>query len=240
MKLKGLLVGSCAIFLVFLIYLTTLDKKVYYVALGDFLANGIGDNKYSKEIKQNLEKKGKLEKYVEEFMRDDMRTTDYIKMIEENEIRQVDGKSQTLKNALIKADLLTLSIGNNDLLYGLGIYSNENIYTKKELEEKVDEVMNDIDKLFEVLREYCKEDIVITGFYQPQNCSEQKRSLYENANHRLERLAKKYKITYVEVDKILEKEGNFDTSSMLPTKSGYLEISQKMSDVALNLLLDEK
>ena len=107
MKLKGLLVGSCAIFFIFLIYLTTLDKKVYYVALGDFLAKGIGDNQYSEEIQQNLEKKGKLEKYVEEFMRDDMRTTDYIKMIEENETRQVEGKTQTLKHALMKADLLT-------------------------------------------------------------------------------------------------------------------------------------
>ena len=209
MKLKGLLVGSCAIFFIFLIYLTTLDKKVYYVALGDFLAKGIGDNQYSEEIQQNLEKKGKLEKYVAEFMRDDMRTTDYIKMIEENETRQVEGKTQTLKNALIKADLLTLSIGNNDLLYGLGMYNNEDIYTKKELEEKVDGVMKDIEKLFELLREYCKEDIIITGFYQPQNLSEQKRKLYLNANRRLERLTKK-------------------------------ELSQKMKDVALNLLLEEK
>ena len=240
MKLKGLLVGSCAIFFIFLIYLTTLDKKVYYVALGDFLAKGIGDNQYSEEIQQNLEKKGKLEKYVEEFMRDDMRTTDYIKMIEENETRQVEGKTQTLKNALIKADLLTLSIGNNDLLYGLGMYNNEDIYTKKELEEKVDGVMKDIEKLFELLREYCKEDIIITGFYHPQNLSEQKRKLYLNANRRLERLTKKYKITYVEVDKILDKEGNLDASSMLPTKHGYLELSQKMKDVALNLLLEEK
>ena len=240
MKLKWLLVGSCAIFFIFLIYLTTLDKKVYYVALGDFLAKGIGDNQYSEEIQQNLEKKGKLEKYVEEFMRDDMRTTDYIKMIEENETRQVEGKTQTLKNALIKADLLTLSIGNNDLLYGLGMYNNEDIYTKKELEEKVDGVMKDIEKLFELLREYCKEDIIITGFYQPQNLSEQKRKLYLNANRRLERLAKKYKITYVEVDKILDKEGNLDASSMLPTKRGYLELSQKMKDIALNLLLEEK
>ena len=240
MKLKGLLVGSCAIFFIFLIYLTTLDKKVYYVALGDFLAKGIGDNQYSEEIQQNLEKKGKLEKYVEEFMRDDMRTTDYIKMIEENETRQVEGKTQTLKNALIKADLLTLSIGNNDLLYGLGMYNNEDIYTKKELEEKVDGVMRDIEKLFELLREYCKEDIIITGFYQPQNLSEQKRKLYLNANRRLERLTKKYKIAYVEVDKILDKEGNLDAFSMLPTKRGYLELSQKMKDVALNLLLEEK
>ena len=61
-----------------------------------------------------------------------------------------------------------------------------------------------------------------------------------NANRRLERLAKKYKITYVEVDKILDKEGNLDVSSMLPTKRGYLELSQKMKDVALNLLLEEK
>ena len=62
----------------------------------------------------------------------------------------------------------------------------------------------------------------------------------EESNEGAARLAKKYKITYVEVDKILDKEGNLDASSMLPTKRGYLELSQKMKDVALNLLLEEK
>lgn len=240
MKLKGLLVGSCAIFFVFLIYLTTLDKKVYYVALGDFLASGIGNNQYPEEIKQELEKKGKLEKYIVEFMQDDMRTTDYIKMIEENEERQVDNKKQTLKNALIKADLLTLSIGNNDLLYGLGIYNNENVYTKKELEAKVDEVLSDIDRLFQLLREYCKEDIMITAFYQPQNLLVPQRDLYASANRRLERLAKKYEITYVDVNKILNKNGNREESSIFPTKQGYLEMSQQLKEISLNLLLEEK
>ena len=40
MKLKTILIGSIILLTTFLIYLTTLDKLVYFVALGDSLAKG--------------------------------------------------------------------------------------------------------------------------------------------------------------------------------------------------------
>ena len=72
MKLKSLLVIAVSLLLVFLIYLTTLDKKVYYLALGDSLAVGINpyldkDYGYTDYVNDYLEDKGILEKYISEY-----------------------------------------------------------------------------------------------------------------------------------------------------------------------------
>ena len=45
-----------------------------------------------------------------------------IYIIEDNV--EIDGNNQTIKNALIKSDLITLSIGNNDLISRLSLYKN--------------------------------------------------------------------------------------------------------------------
>ena len=48
-------------------------------------------------------------------------------MIDNNEKVIIDKKEKTIKNALIKADLLTLSIGMNDFIYKMGIDKQNNI-----------------------------------------------------------------------------------------------------------------
>ena len=58
---------------IFLIYLTTIDKKVYYVALGDEISLGMtNDGYYEKSftiyIKEYLEKKNKLETFWDEIL----------------------------------------------------------------------------------------------------------------------------------------------------------------------------
>lgn len=55
MKWKTILVISFIFLSIFLIYLTTLDRKVYYLNLGDEIS--IGDNNYGILIKDYLKKK---------------------------------------------------------------------------------------------------------------------------------------------------------------------------------------
>ena len=64
--MKKILILSIIIISIFIIYLTTLDKKVYYLALGDEISLGLtSDNKYEKNyteyVKEYLEKKKILE-----------------------------------------------------------------------------------------------------------------------------------------------------------------------------------
>ena len=76
-------------------------------------------------------------------------------------------KKKSIKNALIKADLVTLSIGMNDFLYKMNLDVEE--FSMEELYDYVDEMSEDTDTLLRLLREYCKEDIMMTNYYVPRN-----------------------------------------------------------------------
>ena len=126
MKWKALIFLALTFLIVFIIYLTTLDRKVYYLNLGDEIAGG--DSNYGEWIKDYFKSKGKLEKYVSEFIEEDYRTTDLIHAIEDNRKVYSNGMNITLKNALIKADLVTLSIGSNDIYYKITTSSPRESY----------------------------------------------------------------------------------------------------------------
>ena len=129
MKLKTLFVLSFTLLIVFLIYLSHIDKKVYYVALGDYQALGVTNEGiitygYSDYLKDRLKTNNKLETYLIGYAKDNARITDVINDIEQNRELKIKSRKQTLKNALIKADLITLSIGMNDLFYKIGVNHN--------------------------------------------------------------------------------------------------------------------
>ena len=77
MKLKTILFISIIFILVFVIYLTTIDKKVYYLDIS------IDNNNYSYSnyVYKYLKKEEKLEKYIYGFTTQDDRVTDIIYMI---------------------------------------------------------------------------------------------------------------------------------------------------------------
>ena len=117
MKFKKIFIIAVLLLAVFLIYLTTMDKKVYFLALGDSLALGNSKENYPNHIRDFLDENNLLEEFRYEFIEDDLRITDLVRNIEDNKKVIVDGKNKTLKNSLIKADLVTISIGNEELFY---------------------------------------------------------------------------------------------------------------------------
>lgn len=200
MKLKKIFVVAVLFLIVFLIYLTTMDKKVYYLALGDSISL-----KYPKQIADYLEEKNLLEQYHNEFVIDDMRITDLIRDIKDNKKVVINKKDQTIKNSLIKADLVTLSIGNEELFYKMKTEKPDNLFNY------IDDMMIDMENLFVVLKEYCKEDIFILGYVNP--FSNDMDRYIEYANKKLETLAKKYDISYVSLKEL--KNEDFNGSELL-------------------------
>lgn len=197
MKLKGLFVVGITILLVFLIYLSTIDTKVYYLTLGDYLVTK-EDNKYADKVAEKLATKKKLETYVYEFNKENARVTDITNMIQDNQKTEVDHQDKTLKNALIKSDFVILSIGSNDLFYKL----NQKPPVTDELYDMVDEILNDTENLYKLMREYCKEDILVTSFYNPYGKEYQE--LVDYANQKLQKIAVRYKMIYVNIDQFIE------------------------------------
>lgn len=150
MKIKTIIITGIVILLIFIIYLTTIDQKIYYLDLN------VNEYPYQNNIKNYIATKKKLEKFVSGYTKTDDRTTDLINTIQINKKIEKYGKNQSIKNALIKADLVTITTGKNDLVYTL-MKEDEKIY------EEVDEVLRDINKLLKLVREYCKEDIIMIG-----------------------------------------------------------------------------
>lgn len=218
MKWKTILVISFIFLSIFLIYLTTLDRKVYYLNLGDEIS--IGDNNYGILIKDYLKKKNKLEKYISEFSKEDYRTTDLIKDIEENRKVYSNESNIAIKNALIKADLVTLSIGSNDIYYKITTSSPKESY------EYIDQVLVDLENLLELIRQYCKEDIIMINYYNAYQ--ERYHEIFDYMNDKLNDLGTLYHIHIIDITNIM-KERTMD--NRLPNKEEYNLIYERMKQI---------
>lgn len=244
MKLKTALVLALILFIVFVIYLSHIDKKVYYVALGDYQALGLTNEGiitygYTDYLKDSLKKENKLETYIIGYAKDNARITDIIHDIEQNKKIQINDKTQTLKNALIKADLVTLSVGMNDLFYKIGVNPDLQTLNYNEVYYHVDEMMEDLEQLFELLREYCKEDIIMTGFYNPIDISNEKlNEILVYANARLEETADMYQISIVSINSFFE-DRNGQIQSIYPSKEEYQKISETINEMMYKTLLKD-
>lgn len=184
--MKKLLIIAAVVLSIFLIYLSTLDRKVFFLTL-----SSEKENMYTNRIMEDLQKKNILEKYVTGFNENNYRVTDFSRMIESNKSIKVNGKEQSIKNALIKADMVTLDIGKVDFFSKLAYETDE-----ETLYDYVDEIADDMRELLELVRLYCKEDIYILKIYNPNDLFPKK--IINYMNDKIKKLANSYKLHYIE------------------------------------------
>lgn len=205
--MKKILIIGLVLLSIFVIYLCNMDKKVYYVALGDSLervyVKGEEVYGYSYYVKKYLKDDNLLERYSDDFGKVDTRITDIINDINSNKKVVTNKGSFSLKNALIKADLVTLNISYRDVFNKL---NKENVIYN-EVYDYIDSLSYDLDKLFEAMREYCKEDILLLGPYNPFGDNTDKLDVYEYFNEKYKNVCKKYDIIYVDLSDIDELNG---------------------------------
>ena len=185
MKLKKIVIFLIIILLIFIIYILNIDKKVYYVNITD------SNNKYNLDIKNNLKKINKLEMYID-YVDLDYRITDLVNDINNNKEISINGKKYTIQNSLIKADLLTLKIGSNEIKYKINNKDLEGLYNY------MDEYLNDLEKLFKLIRKYDKEKIVYINSvdYNSSYISE----VIKYLNLKIKDLCSDYDIKYIEIN----------------------------------------
>ena len=222
--MKKILTIIIVLLSVFLIYLGFKDKEIYYFSMGDSLANGINsynakDYGYADYVKDSLE----VKKYVS-FTNNNKRSIDFVKDIEDN--IKIDDKN--IQNILIKADIITLSVGMNDLFSNV-TFNND--FSVNDLYTKFEEVTVDLENLFKLLRTYSKEDIIYIGIY---NCLKENSldEFFIYANEQLKKLCDNYKITYLDIYNEFNDSTYFDNpNSYFPNKAGYKLISSKIIDI---------
>ena len=148
--MKKLIIIFLIFFSIFYIYLLTCDEKIYYLSI----SNNYNSNDFSNIIAKKLKRNNLLEIHVNEFSNNNNRITDYIDMIDDNKYIIKNNKKIHFKNALIKADIITLSLGTKDFIANYG-----------DSTEKVLTIRNNIETLIKKIREYSKEDIYFISIY---------------------------------------------------------------------------
>lgn len=228
--MKKILIAVVIIVAVFLIYLGYKDEKIYYVSLGDSLANGINpynskDYGYTDYIKDYLNSNQELEIYVDGLISNNKRTIDIINDIKDNKKILVNEKTKTIQNVLIKADLITLSIGTNDILNNLNLNMDFSI---NDLYSKFEQVIIDYEELFKLLRQYSKEKIFIVGFYNFTN-DDYFNEFFMYANSNLKKISSFYDINFIDIYDDFKDNSYFPNSnSKFPNKAGYKIIADKI------------
>lgn len=175
--MKKILFIFLIVLLVFLIYNFNKDKKIYYFNIMD------KKNSYPSLIKKEILK---LEKYVN-YQKKDLRVTDLIRDINDN--IEINGKN--IQNILIKADIITLSIGNNEIEYKIKTSKITDLYNY------VDEVISDIEELLKLIRIYSKEKIYLIGI---NINNEYYKELIDYLNIRLADICNSYKVEFIKND----------------------------------------
>lgn len=227
MRIKKLLFISLTILVVFLVYLSTVDKKVYYLNLGDSIALGknsykVNGKSYDYYIKEYLDEQNKLEKFINEFNQDDLRITDLYNMIEDNYKIDINGRSQSIKNALIKADIVTLTVGNDSFYSKLS-----GNYSLNELYEIIDGYKEDMEKLLLLIKKYCKEDIILLGYYNPYNSQISQQAVHY-INNKMRDLATENKIYYLNLEEIITDKLILNPNDYHMSDRGYQYIGEKI------------
>lgn len=183
--------------LTFLIYQKYQDKRVTYTSIGDGFASGINSFNdqsygYSDYLKDYLEEKDILKNYYPNFSYSDMTIKDLYKDILLN---AHDQENNNIRQVLRESNLLTISVGINDLIYQMDVNKNISKYQQKKI---IEEIVENFDRAIEEIRKYYQNNIIIIGYYNfyPQNSVE--RNLLDNLNSGLKEYSEKNHLVFVD------------------------------------------
>ena len=207
----------------YLIYTLTNNNNLNYVTLGDslskgvtpYFANGYG---YSNYIVDYLKKNNKLNSYNDDFTSIDYRITDLINLININ----YETNNQTINQAIHSADIITISVGMQELYYKINT-NDTNIYTY------IDKMLEDTEELFTLIRKNNNKKIYMLGYYNTKNTNQ---DLFNYANIKLKEICQKNKITYIDTQSIFYKNTTYfeNPNSFNPNLQGYYKIYEKIID----------
>lgn len=225
--------------LVYTIYYFNHTDKIIYISLGDFLSVGIDSNGntnygYSNYLANYLKEKDLLKDYNNSFSTSGTRIIDLKNKLETNQTIKKNGKSLSLKKCLREADLVTLSIGTDDILTSitLSTVSVENL-SNKEITNMVDKTINELDTLFKELRKYAKNDIIFIGFYNPlEEETLTIERLYIYLITKTKDLCKAYDIEYLDIYNLFKKNKDYidNPTNIYPTTEAYQMIATQIID----------
>lgn len=244
MKYKKYIFLVLVIIGIFWIYKLNSNNKIYYISLGDSLAAGqnpygeIGYG-YSDYVNKYLKSQNLVEFYSKDFAASGDRIIDLINKIEKNEKVELHDKELRIQTAIEKADVITLSIGANDLFEHAGLNDmNYNLEKLSEAEKYLDEISENLDKLIKLIRKYNNKKVILVGYYNPLSPLSSKYTrelepLFMKVNEEYEKVATKNNCDYIDVYEIFKENPEYlpNPTDIHPSNSGYEVISAQIIDI---------
>lgn len=220
MKKKLLLLLFISAIVTMLIYALNRNEKIYYLSLGDGVAEGmtafhVEGYSYSDYIKDELQSRKCLDKFIKGFNEKDQRVKDLSLYIEKNTEITVGKETIPIQQAINKADIITLSIGSDEL------------YTKEKITEKdIKNFASNLEVLYKKIKKYAQNKVIVLGLYYVMDVSTM---VTDKINLEIEELCKRYGFTYIDTRPIINQEDYFaDLKSHYITYRGHKEISKKI------------
>ena len=210
-----ILVGSV---LTFFIYKIFYHEDMNIMTLGDGVGTGltaynVKGYSYNDYLKDYYEKNSILKEYITEFSNAEETTETLILKLQNNYTLESTGLSIT--QAISKAKILTVSIGMNELSHKMEIET-----------EEIETYINNIEKIFKLLRIYNKKEIFLTSLYETSFLNNTK---VTEINNRLKQLCDTYQVHYIDITDILEnKEYIFNNTSFYFNYRGHRYISEEI------------
>lgn len=156
------------------------SKSLYYVALGDSLAAGMNENGeigfgYADLLAKNYQEQKSEVIFNKGFSYPGFTTVDVLKGIEENvtkpiyDLNGISQKTVAIKDAIQQADLITLSVGANDILKNVNrSESGEFSFDTAGVIKSIQDVSVNYKKIFDSIYKINPEvDMIVMGLYNP-------------------------------------------------------------------------
>ncbi len=222
---------------IYVIYFFYHDDRLHYLAIGDSLSVGVnayGETSYgySDYIASYLERNHQLKSYYKDFSVPGYRISDLQHQLDTNQLITVHGKTLSFKKCLRESELVTLSIGGNDLLSELSL-STVDIDTLDEDEvlQIIDQVTLDLETLLKSLRKYAKREIIMIGYYNPlNNSSLNLNRIFSYLNQKVASTCRKYDIDYINIYSLFKNNRKYlpNPTNIHPNTEGYEAIANKV------------
>ena len=225
--MKKIIYPLLLILLVFIIYKTNDNNLIDYMVIGDSISCGLNSygNKtygYNDYIKSYLDNNNLLHHYNNFFIKDKYTIKELINDINNNKSILYRDKHYNIKKELREADILTLSIGMDELV---------NILNNKDVNENIDNLINDMDLLLKKIKSLTKTKIILIGYYNPNNnYSKETDRIFSYIYDKFNSFGKKYHIEYVDIYYIIKRNSNYLPNKLdyHLTSNGYLQIAKEI------------
>lgn len=231
---KILVIFFLAVISIFSIYKLAYKEKYMYLVIGDELASGHTPfDTYGPSYVDYLYDYLKTEKNEailnKSYVKEDLRIKDLI-----DEFKKPNEEEETLTKLVNHADIITISIGSEELFSKLR--SNKNLYLNdnKKIYNYIDEMEKEFDEVLTEMRKITKKPIYLIGYYSPflidKDTETNIDAIFNYIDTKFKTLEKTHKITYISTYSGFKENTFFlpNIDHAFPSIQGYEYIASKI------------